>query len=71
MVVKYVIYVYMPKKIPKKGSPEAHEDLKGFDIRINALGEIVSTYSVDKLNDFLDERVVDKKIDTRLSAEEE
>ena len=61
----------MPKKIPKKGSPEAHKDLKGFDIRINDLGEIVSTYSVDKLNDFLDENVVDKKLDKRVSTEEE
>ncbi len=55
----------MPKKIPKKGTPEAHEDLKGFDIRINELGEIVSTLSVDKLNDFLDEYVDDKKLKAR------
>ena len=61
----------MPKKIPKKGSPEAHEDLRGFDIRINELGEIVSTYSVDKLNDFLDHNVADKKLDNRISLEEE
>lgn len=63
----------MPKKIPKKGKPEAHEDLGGFDIRINEFGEIVSTIKVDKINAFLDENVVDKKLVDRddLTFEEE
>lgn len=61
----------MPKKIPKKGAPEAHDDLKGFDIRINELGEIVSTLSVDKLNHFLNENVDDKKLKNRNRSEEE
>jgi len=25
----------MPKKKPKKGNPEVHDELKGFDIKIN------------------------------------
>ena len=58
----------MPKKIPKEGAPEAHEELEGFDIRINALGEIVSTLPIDKLNSFLDNRVQDKKLSTRLPS---
>ncbi|MBK8505550.1 MAG: hypothetical protein IPL46_27145 [Saprospiraceae bacterium] len=52
----------MPKKIPKKGIPEAHEDLKGFDIRINEFGQIISTMPVDRLNRFLNDNVEDKKL---------
>jgi len=51
----------MPKKIPKKGVPEAHDDLKGFDIRINRFGEIESTIALDKLNAFLNKKIKDKK----------
>lgn len=52
----------MPKKKPKKGKPEVHDDLKGFDIKINEFGEIISNVKVDKLNEFLDENVEDKKL---------
>lgn len=52
----------MPKKKPQKGKPEVHDDLKGFDIKINEFGEIVSNVKVDKLNEFLDENVADKKL---------
>lgn len=53
----------------KDGDPEVHEDLKGFDIKINTFGEIKSNIVVDKLNDFLNENVDDKKL--RSSDEEE
>ena len=52
----------MPKKIPKKGVPEAHDELAGFDIRINEFGEVESTIPVDQLNKFLDQNVEDKKL---------
>ncbi len=52
----------MPKKKPQKGQPEVHNDLKGFDIKINEFGEIVSNVKVDQLNEFLDENVEDKKL---------
>ncbi|NND33296.1 MAG: hypothetical protein HKN76_11960 [Saprospiraceae bacterium] len=52
----------MPKKIPKKGMPEAHDKLKGFDIKINEFGQIISTLPIDRLNTFLDENVDDKKL---------
>ncbi|MFK8007843.1 MAG: hypothetical protein AB8H03_15800 [Saprospiraceae bacterium] len=52
----------MPKKKPQKGKPEVHDDLKGFDIKINEFGEIVSNVKVDQLNEFLDENVEDKKL---------
>jgi hypothetical protein len=64
----------MPKKIPKKGTPEAHDELKGFDIRINEFGQIRSTLPIDRLNDFLNENLQDKKLkdlDGKGSGEEE
>jgi len=58
----------MPKKMKKDGDPEVHEDLKGFDIKINTFGEIKSNIVIDKLNNFLNENVDDKKL---REAEEE
>lgn len=55
----------MPKKKPKKGNPEVHDNLKGFDIKINEFGEIISNFEVDKLNEFLNENVDDKKLRDR------
>lgn len=46
-------------------NPKMHDDLKGFDIKINEFGEIISSYSVDKLNGFLNENVEDKKLKDR------
>ena len=37
-------------------------DIEGFNIKINEFGEIVCTHSMDKINDFLDENVEDKKL---------
>lgn len=64
----------MPRKKKKEGSSSKdrtvfHEDLKGFDLKINPFGEMESNFSIDKLNDFLDHRVEDKKLGN--STEEE
>ncbi|BDS13501.1 hypothetical protein [Aureispira anguillae] len=48
-----------------KKDPKTHDELKGFDIKINEFGEIVSSYSVEKLNGFLNENVEDKKLKER------
>ena len=62
----------MPKKKSQTGKPEVHNELEGFDININEFGEIVSNFPIEKLNDFLDEKVEDKKlIDRQESTEEE
>lgn len=42
--------------------PRVHKDLEGFDIKINAFGEIVSTLDIDKINEFLNKNVNDKKL---------
>jgi hypothetical protein len=63
----------MPKKKDKKAKPEVHDELKGFNIRVNEFGEIITNLEVDKLNEFLNENVEDKKLKDRedLSEEEE
>ena len=50
----------MSKKKEEK-KPKVHEELKGFDIKINESGEVESNFSIDKINAFLDKNVEDKK----------
>ena len=60
----------MPKKMKKDGDPSIHRDLKGFDIRINKLGEMETNFNIDKVNEFLNKNVVDKKLESRKGEEE-
>ena len=60
----------MPKKMKKKGNPDVHNELDGFDIKIDEFGEIQSTFAVDKLNNFLNENVEDKKLSNKIDEEE-
>jgi hypothetical protein len=53
------------KKKKETDAAHVHPDLKGFDIRINSFGEIVSNYSIDQLNTFLNKNVADKKLKDR------
>lgn len=51
----------MPKK--KKTEKKAvHKDLEGFEIKINEFGEIVTNVQVDRINQFLNENIDDKKL---------
>lgn len=52
------------KKKTDKSEKKAkvHKELEGFEIKINPLGEITSSYSIDQLNEFLDRNVHDKKL---------
>lgn len=62
----------MPKKKPKKGEPEVHKDLKGFDIEINEFGQLVTNFEIERLNAFLNENLADKKLqDQDFQAENE
>lgn len=58
----------MPKKMKKKGKPIVHEDLEGFDIKVNEFGQIQGNFKIDELNEFLNKNVEDKKL---RSSEEE
>lgn len=55
-------------KNPGNDKPKVHDELKGFDININKFGELQSSIQVDKLNEFLNENVEDKKL---MDSEEE
>lgn len=59
----------MPRKkknieTPKAGRPSFHENLKGFDIKVNSFGEMESTFEIDRINDFLNKEVHDKKMES-------
>lgn len=60
----------MPKKMKQEGDAEVHKDLKGFDIKINKLGEIKGNFDIDELNAFLNREISDKKL-THLKEDEE
>lgn len=46
----------------KKKKPPIHEDLEGFDISVNPFGELESTLDIEKINEFLNKNVKDKKL---------
>jgi len=55
----------MAKKKPnldENEKPRVHKDLEGFDIQINSFGEITTSYDIDKINQFLNKTVDDKKL---------
>lgn len=57
-----------PKKIKKK--PRVHKDLQGFEVSINQFGELNSNMDIEKINQFLDKNVDDKKLAERDDYEE-
>jgi hypothetical protein len=48
-----------------KPKPKVHKDLSGFDISIDQFGEIRSNTNIEKINQFLNENVDDKKLAER------
>jgi hypothetical protein len=52
----------MQKEMIKKQAPKVHEDLRGFEVNINAFGEITTNFNIERLNDFLNKNVDDKKL---------
>ncbi|GJM30074.1 MAG: hypothetical protein DHS20C17_27090 [Cyclobacteriaceae bacterium] len=55
----------MTKKKPKKDKeekPRVNKELEGFDIEIDAFGEIKTNYDINKINEFLNREVDDKKL---------
>ncbi len=53
------------KKKEKESNPKVNKDLEGFDIKIDSFGEIKSTFDIDKINEFLNKNVEDKKLQER------
>lgn len=58
----------MPRK---KDQLSVHKELKDFDIHINTFGELKSNLSIDKINDFLNKHVPDKRLENEENEEEE
>jgi hypothetical protein len=58
------------KKTPKKRKPRVHNQLDGFEVSIDQFGELRSNMPIEKLNDFLNENVDDKKLAERDDYEE-
>jgi len=59
----------MPRKkknieTPKSSRPSFHESLKGFDIKVNSFGEMESSFEIDRINEFLNKEVHDKKLES-------
>lgn len=52
-----------PKKDKKKeNKPKVNPELSGFDVHIDPFGEIKTNYNIDKINEFLNRHVDDKKL---------
>lgn len=45
--------------------PKVNKDLEGFDVSIDSFGELKSTIDIDKINQFLNNNVDDKKLRDR------
>jgi hypothetical protein len=58
------------KKPNNKPKPRVHKDLQGLDIVIDQFGEIKGNMNIEKLNEFLDKNVDDKKLAERDDYEE-
>ncbi|MBO3699430.1 hypothetical protein [Roseivirga sp. E12] len=68
----------MAKKKPQQEKPKVAPELDGLEVNIDSFGEIQNSLSIDKINDFLNKNVDDKKLrdrddldETQSSEEEE
>lgn len=50
------------KKNKTTDLPKLHTELQGFAIEINSFGEITSSLPLDKINQFLNKHVEDRKL---------
>lgn len=54
----------------KNEKPKVNKDLDGFDIKIDSFGELKSNLPIDKINQFLNKNIDDKKLRDRSDIEE-
>ena len=50
--------------------PKVHPDLQGFDIKIDDFGQMHTSLPIEKLNEFLNKNVDDKKLKNRNDLKE-
>lgn len=53
------------KKEDTEKKPKVNKELEGFDVRIDSFGELKTTIDIDKINQFLNNHVDDKKLRDR------
>jgi len=53
------------KKSSKANKPKVNKELEGFDIQVNSFGEIITNFDINKINEFLNRNVDDKKLRDR------
>jgi hypothetical protein len=58
------------KKIRIKPKPRVHKDLEGLEVSIDTFGEISSNMNIEKINEFLNKNVDDKKLAEREDYDE-
>jgi hypothetical protein len=59
------------KKIDVESSkPKVSKELEGLNIKVNSFGEIKANYDIDKINEFLNKSVDDKKLRDREDSSE-
>ncbi len=54
-----------PSKSSEKSKPQVNPELDGFDIHIDSFGEIKTNFKIDRINEFLNNTVDDKKLRDR------
>ncbi|WP_018342440.1 hypothetical protein [Cytophaga aurantiaca] len=58
----------MPRKKKtdaETAKPKVSKELEGLNIKVNSFGEIKTNYDIDKINEFLNKSVDDKKLRDR------
>jgi hypothetical protein len=54
----------------KQGKARVHRDLDGLEVSINQFGELKTNMNIEKINEFLNKNVDDKKLEERNDYEE-
>lgn len=53
------------KKKDDKSKPKVAKELDGLELKVDSFGEIQNSLSIDKINEFLNKNVDDKKLRDR------
>jgi len=53
------------KPVRKEAKPKVHKELEGLQISVDQFGEIKSNMNIEKINEFLNKNVDDKKLAER------
>jgi hypothetical protein len=57
-------------KTKQDKKPRVNPELEGFELNIDSFGELTSTFNIDRINEFLNRNVEDKKLKDREDIDE-